>query len=142
MASQISNNWTELMSAGAPDFDNDAFQIILMEEGFTFNRATHDEYVDVSGNELPTANGYTAGGETLAGVATTRSDVLNATLVTWDNEVWTAAGGNISAAGAIILDDTLVNDPVVGYIDFGMLKTAYNGGTLTIANITVALASV
>lgn len=142
MASQISNNFTELASAGTPDFDNDIFNIILMEPGFTFSRASHDEYADVSAFELPTALGYTAGGEVLAGVATTRSDVLNATTVTWNNVVWTAVGGNLQSCGAIIIDDTLVNDPVVGFIDFGGTMTAYNGGAFTVANIAVALSSI
>ena len=67
--------------------------------------------------------------------------MLNATAVTWNNVVWTAAGGNLQACGAIILDVTLANDPVVGFIDFGGTMTAYSGGALTVANIAVALSS-
>ena len=85
MASLLSNNFTELQSAGLVDFDADVFLLILMQAGFTFDRAAHDEYADVSAFELPTLYGYTVGGITLAGVATVRSDILNATLITWNN---------------------------------------------------------
>lgn len=140
MASLVSNNILELMSAGSVDFDNDAFFIILMQAGFTFDRDNHDEYGDVSASELPTAYGYTVGGQALAGVATTRDDALNSLLVTWNNASWVAAGGNLQACGAIICDDTLANDPIVGFIDFGSTLTTYNGGTFTVANITLAIA--
>lgn len=142
MASLVSNNFTELMSAGNIDFDNDIFNLILMQPGFTFSRAAHNEYADLSAFELPTAYGYTIGGQVLAGVTTTRSDILNATLVEWNNMIWTAVGGNLQACGAVIFDDTLINDPVIGFIDFSSTMITYNGGAFTVANITVSLAGV
>lgn len=143
MASQISNECRELMGSAIINFNSDTFKIILMEAGFTFSKASHEKYADVLADEVANGVGYTTGGATLAGVALTRSDVLNALTVTWTNVSWTAAAGNIEASGAIIYDDTVaapVADPIIGYIDFGGNKLTYDGGVLTIANIAVKIA--
>jgi hypothetical protein len=104
-----------------------------MQSGFVFNKDTHHQYSDVSGNELPTANGYTAGGNILAGVAVTEDDADDRTEIVWNNTSWTASGGSIGPTpGAIIYDDTDSNDSIVGYIDFGGDQTQTDGGTATI----------
>jgi len=141
MASQVANNWKETSVYGTHNFNADAFKIILMEPGFGFDRANHEIYADVSAFELPTAYGYTAGGQALAGVAITNDAVLAAAIVAWNNASWVIAGGDLQASGAIIYDDTIAApdiDPIVGFIDFGGTLTTYNGGTFTIANIAVA----
>ena len=141
MASQVANNWKETSAYGTHNFNSDAFKIILMEPGFSFDRANHEIYADVSAFELPTAYGYTAGGQALAGVAITNDAVLAAAIVSWNNASWVIAGGDLQASGAIIYDDTIAApdiDPIVGFIDFGGTLTTYNGGTFTIANIAVA----
>ena len=137
MANQVSNHWKYLMNTKAIDFDNDVFQIILMESGFVFDKDAHAEYADVSGSELPTANGYTAGGETLALTAVVDEDDVNdRSNVAWDPVSWTAAGGDIGPSpGAIVYDDTVAGDPIVGYLDFGAEYTQVDGGTGTLHNI-------
>jgi hypothetical protein len=114
--------------------------IILMESGFVFNKDTHEEYADVSGNELPNGNGYTTAGELLAGVAVAEDDVDDRCEVTWNAVSWTAVGGPIGpASGAIIYDGTVANDPVVGYIDFGGDYTQADGGVATLSDIEVRI---
>lgn len=104
-----------------------------MQSGFVFDKDAHHYYADVSGNELGSGNGYTAGGATLAGVAVTEDDVDDRTEVVWSNRSWTAGGGPIGpASGAIIYDDSVANDPIVGYIDFLGDYTQPDGGTVTI----------
>ena len=140
MANQASNHIKYLLATGVIDFSSDAFKIILMESGFVFDKDAHEDYADVSGSELATANGYTAGGETLAGVAVTEDDVDDRTEITWNDVTWTAVGGPIGpASAAIIYDDTALNDPIVGYIDFGADYTQADGGTATITNIEVRI---
>lgn len=140
MASQASNHIKYLLATKAIDFDNDTFKIILMQSGFTFDQDAHEEYADVSGSELATANGYTAGGETLAGVSVTEDDVDDRCEITWNNVTWTAAGGSIGPSpGAIIYDDTVAGDPIVGYIDFGGDQTQLDGGTATIVDPEVRI---
>lgn len=141
MASQTANNFKELLAYGIVDFNADAFRIILMEPGFAFSRAAHEIYADVSVFELPTAYGYTIGGQLLAGVAIVNDAVLAATTISWSNASWIIAGGDLQASGAIIYDDTVAVpdiDPLIGFIDFGGTLTTYNGGTHTIANVAVA----
>lgn len=143
MANEAANKIKFALITGAIDFANDAFQIILMQSGFVFNRDTHHGYADVIGSELPTANGYTIGGITLAGVAVLEDDADDRTEVTWNNPTWTAAGGAIGPSpGAIIYDDTPAApqaDPIVGFIDFGGDQSQAAGGTITIVGPEVRL---
>lgn len=143
MASQLSNKIKYLMSTKAINFTGDTFKIILMKSGYTFDKDTHEGYANVSARELVTANGYTAGGATLTGVAVTEDDINDRCSITWNNATWTASGGNIGPTpGAIIYDDTVttpIADPIVGYIDFGGEQTQASGGVLTIAGIEVRL---
>ena len=137
MASEVSQKFRDELLKKGVSFSIDVFKIILMSDGFQFNPVTHEKYSDVSGSELATASGYTAGGQALAGVAVTPNNTSKLVDVTWSNASWTATGGNISAVGAIIFDDTHVDDIIVGFIDHGSLQTVLDGGTYTIANIRV-----
>jgi len=142
MANEASTHILYLLATKAIDFDNDAFQIILMESGYTFDEDNDVEYSDVSGSELPTGNGYTAGGETLAGVAVSEVGASNRCTVTWNAVSWTAAGGPIGPSpGAIIYDDTVANDPVIGYIEFDAETTQADGGVLTLNNLEVRISA-
>jgi len=141
MSSQTANNYKELLHLKIISMAADVFKICLMEPGFAFSRSAHEIYADISIFELATAFGYTAGGATLAGVATVNDPVLAAAITSWNNMAWPIAGGDIQSDGAIIYDDTVAAPdvkPIIGYIDFGGTMTTYNGGTFTIANIAVA----
>lgn len=140
MASAIANNWKELYAYGYQNYNTHTFKIILMASGFTFDKDNHEIYTDVSGQELPTALGYTAGGQTLAGVTITNDPVNDETTIVWNNPLWTVSGGTLQSCGAIIFDDSIVApdvDPLVGFIDFGAVLSTYDGGVFTIANVGV-----
>lgn len=140
MASALSNNFRYVVATGAVDFSSDAFKIILMQEGFAFNPDTHDLYADVSASEMATAYGYTAGGVLLTGVAVTQNDTDDRVYVTWNNASWTISGGDVGPVnGAIIYDDTVTGDPIVGFIDFNGSFTEADGGVATIGNIRVKI---
>lgn len=144
MATEAANKIKYALATKQIDFANDTFKIILMATGFTFNKDTHHGYADVSGSELANGNGYSTGGNTLAGVAVTEDDVDDRTEVTWSNTSWSASGGSIGPSpGAIIYDDTPTSpqaDPIVGYIDFDGEQTQADGGVATIANVEVRIA--
>ena len=140
MAGTIANNFRVLIAQGAVDFDANTFKAIAMKEGFIFNPATHDLYADVSASEQGTGYGYTAGGVTLTGVRIAQNDTDARADITWNNVTWTASGGDVGPlAGVIIYDDSLTNDPIVGYINFGGSYTVADGGTATVANVKVRI---
>jgi hypothetical protein len=144
MASTVANKIKYLMATKIIDFSADTFKIALMQSGFTFNKDTHHVYADVSASELATANGYTAGGATLGGVALTEDDTDDRTEVVWTNPTWVAVLGAIGPTpGAIVYDDTVaapVAKPIVGYIDFAGDQTQADGGTATISGVEFRLA--
>lgn len=136
MANDVSNHFKYKLAIGDVAFDTDSFKIILMNNTFTFNRDTHATYANVSASELATANGYTVNTKMLAGVAISEDDTDDRAEVTWSNISWTASGGSIGPSnGAIIFDDTTIDDTVVGYIDFGSAQTATDGGNFNIISI-------
>lgn len=140
MANALSMNFKHLVSIGTIDIDDDTFKIILLGSGFVFSPTLHDELADVSAYELDGVNGYTTGGATLAGQVVTRNDIDGRIDITWTNASWSASGGPIGpAVGAIIYDDTVVNDPIVGFIDFGGSYTQADGGTAIVSAISLRL---
>jgi hypothetical protein len=133
MANQASNKIKYLLATAAINFSTHTFKMILMQSGFAFNKDTHHYYADVVGSELGNGNGYATLGATLAGVAVTEDDTDDRAEILWANRSWTATGGPIGpASGAIIYDDSVANDPIVGYIDFLADYTQPDGGTVTI----------
>lgn len=143
MAATIANKARFELANGRIDFSSDTFKIILMASGFTFDPDTHHGYADVSASELPTGNGYTAGGNTLSGIGIVENDTLDLAVITWGDTTWTASGGDIGPTpGAIVYDDTATSpqaDTLIHYIDFGAEVTQADGGTATITNITVRI---
>mgnify|MGYP001583980805 FL=1 len=138
MATESANHFKYKLAIGDVGIDTDSFKIILMNNSFTFNKDTHATYADVSASELATANGYTVNTKTLAGVAISEDDTNDRAAVTWSNVSWTASGGSIGPSnGAIIFDDTTVDDTVVGYLDFGAAQTATDGGNFNIINVAL-----
>jgi len=135
MATKVVQNFLYLMAKGSVDLDTDSLIWILMDTGFTFDQANHHDYGDVSGSELSTGNGYTQKTKAAAGISITRDDSLYKVTITWSNPQWTASGGNIGPSpGAFLLNDTVADDPLMMYIDFGSEGTEPDGGTFTIAS--------
>jgi len=129
-----------LLATKAIDFANDVFKIRLMATGFTFDKDAHELWATISASEHANGNGYTTGGNTLAGVSLSVNDTDDRVEVTWNDTYWIASGADLGPTpGAIIIDDTVANDPIVGYIDFGGEQTLADGGKGTITNPGVYL---
>jgi len=113
-----------------------------MQPGFVFDPDTHTTYASVSASELPTGNGYTAGGATLTGITRTTDLVEERCEITWNNVQWNATGGSLSTSGAIIYNDTAngagiydLTDSVVSYKDAGGTITATDGTPIVVSSV-------
>ena len=121
-------------------FGTGTFKVILMAAGFTFDIDAHANLSDVSANELAAGNGYTTGGQTLAGVNVTEDNTNDRVRVTWNDITWTASGGSIGPSpGVIEYKDSGVaaTSTIVSYTDFSGNKTVTDGGNLVVTNINM-----
>lgn len=105
----------------ALDLDNDTLKIMLVTDAYTPDFGTHDFKSDVTNEVVGT--GYTAGGETLTSVTLTQA----AGTITFDAADVTWTSSTITARAAVIYDDTIVNDPLICYIDFGSNQSSSSG---------------
>ncbi len=76
MASTITayDTFWKLVATGGIDLDTDTLKLALVTSSYTPSTA-HDEWADVSANEVATGSGYTTGGETLASPVATNSNI-------------------------------------------------------------------
>lgn len=125
MASGMYNRFKYNLLAGecylGGDSPHDVIRVALMDSNHSFV-ATHNVWAEVSGNELAAAGNYTQGGEILLGQsvtqgATTKWDAVD---VEWNDATFTARH-------AVIYDDSLGGDDLIGSIDFGEDKPVSAG---------------
>ena len=147
MATKVVQNFLYLCTKGDIDLDADSLVWILMDSGYTFDQANDHEFADISASQLATGNGYTrfdgaGAGKAAEGISISRNDTLYKVTITWSNPQWTASGGAIGPSpGAFLVDDTVTDDPLIMYIDFGSEGTEPSGGTFTISSPTLELAT-
>jgi len=115
---------------GDIDFTNDTIKVALCSAIGTQDAS--DNFDDVT--EISAGNGYTAGGITFANKAITPGTAA----VVFDNtvdSVWTASGGSIAAAYAVIYKSTgtASTSRLISWVDFGGIQTATDTNTFTIA---------
>lgn len=141
MSSLLSDRTKYLLLKKVIDMGVDTCKIALMQSGFVYNQATHALYGDITASELPTANGYTVGGATLAGATITEDNTLHLGKCVWNTVTWTVSTANLVTSGAVIYDDTVAAPlkPIVAYIDFGSNQTTLVGGVFTILTPTVTI---
>ena len=110
---------------------------ITLHTAYTPNIDTHLLFgtAGVSSTEYGTADGYTAGGKSLANQTVTQDDAGDRALLDADDITWTALGALTPAtpSHAILWNDTQTSpvDPLICYVELG--TTATNGGDYTIA---------
>lgn len=118
------------LAKGGIDLDTDTFKVMLTTSSYTPNQDTDDFRSDVT-NEI-TGTGYTAGGNTMAGVSVTYDTASNEVRVLWTDSAWTTA--TFTAAYAVIYKSrggASSADELVGYIDFGG-DVSVSSGTFTL----------
>lgn len=93
--------------------------------------ATTKAAAESGATQVATANGYTQDTKTLANVAVSTVTTNDAKFDA-DDVQWSASGGSIAAAKALIYNDTDANDPPVAYIDLDGTQTAGDGTTFNV----------
>ena len=116
-------NHTAKRFADGSNAVGDTYKVKLLTAA-TFS-AAHTTLAATGGTEASNA-GYTAGGATLSGVTVTTVTTNDAAFDAND-VTWTASGGALDAAYAIIYNDTDTDDPPVAFIDFGGTESAGSG---------------
>jgi hypothetical protein len=114
-------NHTARLFAAGENAEGDTYKVKLYSAA-TF-AAADTTLAGITGTEATTGTGYVAGGETLANVSVTTVTTNDAKFDA-DDVTWTAAGGSIDAAFAVIYNDTDVNDPPIAFIDFDGTQSA------------------
>lgn len=93
-----------------------------------------------SDDELTTGYGYTQDAKTLANTTVTEDDANDRAEMSADDVSWTASGGTIGPTpGALLYDDTSLDDTIIGYLDFGGNQSAASGANFTITTIRVRI---
>ena len=105
------------------DTTADRFKVMLVTSSYTPNFGTHDFKSDVTNEVSSVGTGYDAGGKSLTSVTLTQSGGT----ITFDAADLTWASSTITARGAVVYDDSLTNDPLICYIDFGADKSSSAG---------------
>jgi predicted DsbA family dithiol-disulfide isomerase len=137
MASFIYNSFWEDLATGAIDLDTDTIKVILTTSSYSENKDTHTKRSDVT-NELSTANGYTAGGETVA-VTIAKNTTTDTITYTFAAAAW--ATSTITARKAVYYKsrggaDTA--DELIAINDFGT-NVSSTGGTFTVNASTITV---
>lgn len=114
------NHTARLFASGA-SAEGDTYKLKLYSAA-TFN-AADSTLAGITGTEATTGTGYTAGGATLTGVAVTTVTTNDAKFDA-DDVTFTASGGSIDAAFAVIYNDTDANDPPLAFINFDGTQSA------------------
>ena len=117
-------NHTKARFASGANAEGDTYRVALYSAA-TFD-AADTTLAGITGTQLSTGNGYTAGGATVPNVSVATVDT-NAARFTGDPVVWTADGGPIAASFAVLYNDTDTDDPPVAFIDFDGEESAGDG---------------
>lgn len=89
---------------GTIDLDTNAFRMVLVTSSYTPNQSTHDQWDDISANEVANGNGYTTHGKLLT-CTVTRSGLV----VTFDCDDQSWISSTITAKYAVIVKDADAN---------------------------------
>ena len=130
MASGLYNRLKYNLLKKLIDLSTDTCKVILLDSDHAFD-ADDNVLADVDANEISpgSALGYIPGGAAIATPTVTQDDandcaVFNGVDVTWSDATF-------DAYHAVIYDDSVAGDPLIGSIDFGAIKSV-SSGTFTI----------
>ena len=117
MANALYNRFKQDVLKKIHDLANDDIRVALVN-GYVLSQA-HQVYADI-GSEVANGNGYTTGGQQLAGNAVSIDGTNNRGVFAANNPSW--SNSTITATGAILYNNTASGKPLIAYIDFGGSK--------------------
>lgn len=142
---EIYNHTAQRLVDGSIALAGDTLKVALVDSGYVFD-PTDASYADISGDELDTGDGYTAGGAALTGKAVTQSGGVmkfDADDITWSNLtaifrraiLYVADGVNNYLLWSYLLDDAPA-DTTVTNTDYTLIVNAAGllTGTITQAD--------
>ncbi|MGH3502322.1 MAG: hypothetical protein ACRDQA_15760 [Nocardioidaceae bacterium] len=119
----------EHLLSGTIDFLNGTIKVVLLSSSYGVDLDGHQFYSDLIG-ELPTGNGYTAGGQALDGKSFSYDSGVDQTAALADNSVWTPSEPDtpLTARYAAVYADTGVGttSPLIALVDFEADASALN----------------
>ncbi len=101
---QVFGHWTQFMLNQA--LAAGTLKLRLMDPSYVFDRDNHTFWSDVSSHELPTANGYTAGGIAVSSPTVTYDATNHRAILTGGSVSWTPSPGSLAFSGGILVVDT------------------------------------
>lgn len=123
------------LAAGDVDYAADTIGVVLLDNTHVPNMDSHEFLADIIADELPTGNGYTAGGQALATKTATYDAAGNDTVHNAASSVWTPSAGQTlgPARYAAVFKDTGVDatSVLLVLVDFEA-NTSAVGAPLTI----------
>ena len=127
------NQFTKDLIDAKHNFSGNTFKVMLTNTAPTATMTAKTDMTEVSSTTGATANGYTAGGNTVTMTATTSSGVAK---VTGGNTTFTAASTAGISIGpfqyAVLYNATTSGNPVISWWDYGAPLTLAPTETLTV----------
>lgn len=96
------------IARGEIDLENDTIKMALFLSTSNCNTLSGVDQLSDLTNQHANGNGYTTGGQTIQNQSTSNSS--GTITFDFDNMVWTASGGPITARFAVLYDDDEAND--------------------------------
>lgn len=114
----VAGKFKQKLLSGQADFTSATVKVTLHTSSFAPDVDTTEFKSDLT-NELATAGGYTAGGQTLTTVAVSYDAANDRAIITCDDPTWDPA--TFTARYAVIWIDTgtAATSPVVFWVNFG-----------------------
>ncbi len=108
------------LMTGGFNLPSDTLKLALVTSTYAFNKDGHDFFNDIT-NELPTAQGYTAGGATVTGGAVSYDSANDRSVFTCNPITWTVTSGTLTFRRGILYKSTGTpsTSRLIASLDFG-----------------------
>ena len=130
---------TDLTTNTGPFVITNVAALVLTVSADLVNEGPTAGKIVTADDELDSGFGYDEDTKVLTTLSLAEDDGNDRAEMTCDDVEWTVSGGSIGPSpGAILYDDSVSGDPVIGYIDFDGEKTA-SSGTFAVNDIAIRL---